>query len=102
MPYARHVYHVFTIRTPAREHMQTELNAVGIATGIHYPIPVHLQPAYADLGYKAGDFPNAETAAREVLSLPLFPEMTDAQISEVASAVRAYAAREASAAEARR
>jgi len=102
LPYARHVWHVFTIRTAAREHMQAELNAAGIATNIHYPIPVHLQPAYADLGYKAGDFPNAETAAREVLSLPLFPEMTDAQISEVASAVRAYAVRDVSAAEARR
>ena len=88
MPYARHVYHVFTLRVAERERMQAELNAAGIATGIHYPIPVHLQPAYSDLGYKAGDLPNAEAAAREVLSLPLFPEMTDAQLQEVAGAVR--------------
>jgi dTDP-4-amino-4,6-dideoxygalactose transaminase len=88
MPYARHVWHVFTIRTAERDRMQTELNAVGIATGIHYPIPVHLQPAYSDLGYKQGDFPNAEAAAREVLSLPLFPEMTGEQLETVAAAVR--------------
>ena len=88
MPYARHVYHVFTIRIAERERAQKQLTAAGIATGIHYPIPVHLQPAYSDLGYKAGDFPNAEAAAREVLSLPLFPEMTASQIEDVARAVR--------------
>jgi dTDP-4-amino-4,6-dideoxygalactose transaminase len=88
MPYARHVWHVFTLRVAERERMQAELNAAGIATGIHYPIPVHMQPAYSDLGYKAGDLPNAEAAAREVLSLPLFPELTDAQLQEVAGAVR--------------
>ncbi len=93
MPYARHVFHVFTVRVPDRERFQAELNAAGIATGIHYPIPVHLQPAYGDLGYKAGDFPNAEAAAREVLSLPLFPEMTDTQISEVVAAVKSTAGR---------
>lgn len=52
------------------------MNAKGIQSGIHYPIPVHLLPAYSDLGYKAGDFPNAESAANEVLSLPRFPELT--------------------------
>ncbi len=91
MAYARHVFHVFTLRVPDRERMQSELNAAGIATGIHYPIPVHMQPAYSDLGYKQGDLPNAEAAAREVLSLPLFPEMSDAQISEVVSTVKAAA-----------
>ncbi len=95
MPYARHVYHVFTLRVPDRDRMQSELNAAGIATGIHYPIPVHMQPAYSDLGYKSGDLPHAEAAAREVLSLPLFPEMTDAQISEVVAAVKAATARDA-------
>jgi dTDP-4-amino-4,6-dideoxygalactose transaminase len=91
IPGVRHVYHVFTLRTRERERMQSELNAAGIATGIHYPIPVHMQPAYSDLGYKAGDFPQAEAAGREVLSLPLFPEMTEAQLSEVAHSVRAAA-----------
>ena len=101
MAYARHVYHVFTLRAPDRERVQAGLTAAGIATGIHYPIPVHLQPAYSDLGYKQGDFPNAEAAAREVLSLPMFPEMTDAQISEVVAAVKAVAGRDVHA-EARR
>ena len=88
MPYARHVYHQFVIRTAERERVQAELNAAGVATGIHYPIPVHLQPAYADLGYGAGDFPVAEAAGREVLSLPLFPEMTDEQTEQVVAATR--------------
>jgi dTDP-4-amino-4,6-dideoxygalactose transaminase len=63
------------------------LGKQGIQTGIHYPIPVHLQPAHADLGYRGGDFPHAEAAAREVLSLPLFPEMTREQVGTVAAAV---------------
>ena len=88
MPYARHVYHVYTVRTPQRDSMQKSLSAEGIQTGIHYPTPVHLQPAYSDLGYGAGDFPHSEKAATEVLSLPLFPEMTEAQMQTVASAVR--------------
>jgi dTDP-4-amino-4,6-dideoxygalactose transaminase len=92
MPYARHVYHQYVLRIHDRDRMASELNAAGIATGIHYPIPVHLQPAYTDLGYKRGDFPVAEAAAAEVLSLPLFPEMTDEQMNEVASAVRGAAA----------
>ena len=88
MKYARHVWHVFTLRVTERERIAAELNAAGIATGIHYPIPVHLQPAYSDFGYKQGDFPNAEAAAREVLSLPLFPEMTAEQLETVVSAVK--------------
>jgi len=87
MPYARHVYHVYAIRTTRRAELQAQLQAAGIQTGIHYPIPVHLQPAYANLGYKQGDFPAAEKAAAEVLSLPLYPELTAAQIEEVAAAL---------------
>jgi len=67
MPYARHVYHLYTIRTPQRDALQEALRAREIQAGIHYPVPVHLQPAYADLGYAAGDFPQTEQAAREVL-----------------------------------
>ena len=74
-PDARHVYHVYAIRTTEREALRRELAAEGIATNIHYPIPVHLQEAYADLGYGPGDFPHAEQAAREVLSLPMYPEL---------------------------
>lgn len=71
----RHVYHIYAIRHPRRDDIQAALQAQGIATGIHYPIPVHLQPCFADLGYRAGDFPHAEKAAKEVLSLPLYPEL---------------------------
>ena len=87
----RHVYHVYAIRTSERESWQTALNANGIQTGIHYPFPVHLLPAYEDLGYKAGDFPHAERAADEVLSLPMFPELTKEQVETVVCAVRELA-----------
>jgi dTDP-4-amino-4,6-dideoxygalactose transaminase len=86
-PGCRHVYHVFAVRADDRDTLRSVLATQGIQTGIHYPIPVHLQPAHADLGYRADDFPNAEAAAREVLSLPLFPEMTREQVDIVASAV---------------
>jgi dTDP-4-amino-4,6-dideoxygalactose transaminase len=88
MPYARHVYHVYAIRVPNRDRMFQHLNASGIQVGIHYPIPVHLQPAYRDARYKEGDFPVAELVGREVLSLPIFPELTPAQIDEVCASVR--------------
>jgi dTDP-4-amino-4,6-dideoxygalactose transaminase/acetyltransferase-like isoleucine patch superfamily enzyme len=87
-PGTRAVYHVYAVRTPRRDELQRELRAAGIETGIHYPVPVHLQPAYADLGYGPGDFPESERAAAEVLSLPLYPEMTSEQQSIVAEAVR--------------
>lgn len=90
MPYAKHVYHVYAIRTKSRDALQQHLKEKDIQTGIHYPIPVHLLGAYSDLGYKAGDFPNAERAANEVLSLPMYPELTDEQISQVAEAVRSF------------
>jgi len=86
-PECRHVYHVFAVRTDDRDRLRDVLGKQGIQTGIHYPIPVHLQPAHADLGYGAGDFPHAEAAAQEVLSLPLFPEMTRQQVEKVAVAV---------------
>jgi dTDP-4-amino-4,6-dideoxygalactose transaminase len=87
MLYGRHVYHVYAIRTSEREVLQAALLAQGIHTGIHYPIPVHLQPAYADDGYQAGDFPCAEEAAREVLSLPMYAELSDEQVEQVAAAL---------------
>jgi dTDP-4-amino-4,6-dideoxygalactose transaminase len=87
MAYARHVWHVYAVRTPAREALQQALTDAGVSTGIHYPIPVHLQPAFKDLGYAAGDFPHSEAAAREVLSLPMFPELTAAQQEVVVAAI---------------
>ncbi len=83
----RHVYHVYVVRTDDRDKLRDVLGRQGIQTGTHYPIPVHLQAAHADLGYHAGDFPVAEQAAREVLSLPIFPEMTREQVQTVAAAV---------------
>ncbi len=84
----RHVYHVYAIRTADREGCQQFLQDLEIQSGIHYPIPVHLMPAYADLGYHVGDFPHAESAANEVLSLPMFPELSTEQCQTVAQAVR--------------
>ncbi len=87
-PGARHVFHVYTVRTSERDRYRRALAERGIHTGVHYPIPIHLQAAHADLGYSAGDFPHAERAAAEVLSLPMYAELSDAQIEQVAAAVR--------------
>jgi dTDP-4-amino-4,6-dideoxygalactose transaminase len=95
MDYARHVYHVYAIRSSDRDSLQRSLNAAGVHTGIHYPIPVHLLPAHADLGYAPGDFPHAERAAAEVLSLPMYAELTDEQLETVADAVRMAVGQEA-------
>ncbi|WP_416068350.1 DegT/DnrJ/EryC1/StrS family aminotransferase [Rhizobium sp. ZK1] len=83
----RHVYHVYAIRTRDRDGLQRVLSADGVPSGLHYPIPVHLQKAHADLGYQAGDFPVSEAAAREVLSLPIYPEMPSQHIDQVAAAL---------------
>lgn len=90
--YAQHVYHVYAVRTPDRAGLERALHAGGVSTGIHYPIPVHLQPAWAELGHQAGDFPHSERAAREVLSLPMFPELTRTEVEQVAAVMQeAYA-----------
>jgi dTDP-4-amino-4,6-dideoxygalactose transaminase len=86
----KHVYHIYGVYHERRAELQTALQAAGIHTGIHYPIPVHLQRAYADLGYKVGDLPVTETIARTQLSLPMFPELTDEQIGTVAKEVGAW------------
>jgi len=83
----RHVYHIYAIRTDHRAAFQDELNKRGIQTGIHYPYPVHLLPAYEDLGYREGQFPHSEKAANQVLSLPMYPELTGEMQEEVAAAV---------------
>lgn len=90
-PENRHVYHIYAIRTGQRQEWQDGLLAQGVQTGIHYPTPVHLLPAFADLGYRVGQFPHSELAASEVLSLPMFPELTEDQCEQVACAVRSLA-----------
>jgi dTDP-4-amino-4,6-dideoxygalactose transaminase len=91
-PYARHVYHVYAIRAPNRDAMVQGLNAAGVQTGIHYPLPVHLQKAYRDPRFKEGDFPLAESAARETLSIPIYPELQRSQMETVCDAIRAQTA----------
>ena len=88
MPYARHVYHLFTIRARERDALQAALRSAGIQTGLYYPVPVHLQPAYTDPRYSEGAFPVSERASLEVLSLPMFPQMSEDQIATVVSAIR--------------
>jgi dTDP-4-amino-4,6-dideoxygalactose transaminase len=87
MPYARHVYHIYAIRTLQRSVLQQDLQSQGVQTGIHYPIPVHLLPAYTDLGYHQGNFPLSEEACDQVLSLPIFAELSKDQIQTVCDAV---------------
>ncbi len=84
-----HVFHQYTIRTPQRDRVQQALADRGIASTVYYPVPLHLQPLYVGLGYKCGDLPVAERAADEVLSLPLYPELTSEQIERVADALAA-------------
>ncbi|RGA04150.1 DegT/DnrJ/EryC1/StrS family aminotransferase [Microbispora triticiradicis] len=83
-----HVWHLYVIRVPDRDRVLAGLHEQGVQAQIHYPVPVHLQPAFADLGYRAGDFPVAERAAGEILSLPIFPHITPEQQEEVAGALR--------------
>jgi dTDP-4-amino-4,6-dideoxygalactose transaminase len=90
--YTRHVYHVYAVRLQRRDDALTLLRDAGIGSGIHYPVPVHLQRAYAELGYRAGDFPVTEMLANELLSLPIYPEMLLEQADEVVSTLRNAAA----------
>lgn len=89
-PFSTHIYHLFIIETDQRDALRRHLEEIGIQTGIHYPKPIHLQEAYADMGYRVGDFPHAERLASRILSLPMFPELTDDQVLHVADAIRAF------------
>ena len=88
--YAESAYHLYVVRHPRRDQLKSHLEAQGVGCALHYPLPLHLQKCYADLGHKPGDFPVAEKAARECLSLPIYPELTDAQIQRVAKVVREF------------
>ncbi|MCC7360383.1 MAG: DegT/DnrJ/EryC1/StrS family aminotransferase [Anaerolineales bacterium] len=84
------VEHLFVVQAPNREHFRSHLRAAGVATAIHYPVPLHLQPAYASLGGGPGSLPVAEAASAQVVSLPMYPELTDAEVAQVAGAIASY------------
>jgi len=86
----RHVYHLFVVRVPRRDEALEFLKSRNVFCGIHYPVPIHLQKAYSDLGYPAGSFPVTERVASEVLSLPMFPELSETQIDWVCQGVRKF------------
>jgi dTDP-4-amino-4,6-dideoxygalactose transaminase len=88
--YGKHVYHLYVVRHRRRDALQDFLKEKGYSTLIHYPIPIHLQEAYRELGYREGDLPVTERCAREVLSLPLYPGMDDSDVEEICELVRAF------------
>ncbi len=90
LPSCYHVYHLFVVRTTRRDELQQYLAARNISTGVAYPVPLHLQPAFRSLGYAAGDFPVSEKIGRECLSLPIYAEMTGEQVEYVCDAVTGY------------
>jgi dTDP-4-amino-4,6-dideoxygalactose transaminase len=91
IPGSTHVYHLYVIRVPNRDALRTYLwEECGVGTGIHYPVPIHLQPFYADHGYREGQFPVTEQVCGEILSLPIFPEMSDDQVAYVAEQVKVF------------
>jgi dTDP-4-amino-4,6-dideoxygalactose transaminase len=91
--WAKPVYHLYVIRVKDRDDVMTRLAAEGIGTGIHYPIPLHLQKAYGYLGYKEGDFPVSERLAKEIVSLPMYPSLTEAQQKRVCDKIGQIVAR---------
>ncbi len=92
-PWAHHVYHLFVIRTKERDALASYLKSRKIGTLVHYPTPIHLQEVYGHLGYKKGAFPEAERAASEILSLPIYPTMKEEEVIAVTGAIKAYYAR---------
>jgi len=93
MDYGRHVYHLYVVRCPhraRRDELKSYLAEHGVGTAIHYPVPIHLQEAYLDLGYRRGDFPVTEACADEILSLPMYPELWEDEVREISELVKGY------------
>jgi dTDP-4-amino-4,6-dideoxygalactose transaminase len=90
LPDTMPVHHIFPLFTPERDALREHLRKAGISTGLHYPIPVHLQPAYRHLGYQEGDLPETERACKEVLSLPIYPELTREAVSSITDSVQQF------------
>lgn len=90
MAYGKHAYHIYAILSEKRDDLQKHLESKGISTVIHYPTPIHFQPAYSKLGYKKGDFPKTEQFAKSELSLPIFPEITEEEIKYVAKTIKEF------------
>src|SRR5689334_16815464 len=88
--WAESVYHLYVVRHPKRDDLKKHLEANGVGCALHYPLPLHMQKCYASLGYKEGAFPVSEKAARECLSLPIYPELTDAQVQRVADVIKDF------------
>jgi len=88
--YAKHAYHLYVIRTRHRDKLRSWLSSRNISTGIHYPVPVHLQDAYRHLSFVNGSFPVAEGVAKEILSLPMFPELTEDEVCYVCQSIKEF------------
>ena len=88
--WAESVYHLYVVRHPARDRLKAHLETCGVGTALHYPLPLHLQKCFAHLGHEPGDFPVAERAASTCLSLPIYPELTDAQQDHIAASIRSF------------
>ncbi len=88
LPHTSSAQHVYPVLLDDRDRVAAEMKQLGVETNVHYPVPCHLQPGYAHLGYRAGDFPTTERLARRELSLPIYPEIDDMQIAYVAQTLR--------------
>ncbi|MFT5495276.1 MAG: dTDP-4-amino-4,6-dideoxygalactose transaminase [Kiritimatiellia bacterium] len=88
--FAEHVFHLYVVRTGLRDALMTHLQSNDIGCIIHYPVPIHKQEAYADMGWKIGDFPETEKGADEICSLPIFPHISDDQIDYVCETIRGF------------